>query len=171
VLTKLLDESSDPLEDYIAGKVIRAQDDEHRVESLRKRSWDAIESEVTYGSADKDMENYKLLWEDILKRIWALGSRQVRPNMLILPDLSTKEMGSSVLIKSSPYISERLGFCVEQFQVATSFGPLCDEPMWGLAFVVEASVTSFVTIHQHTDTKKCHKKNGRKENKELVIVL
>ncbi|GJW28527.1 elongation factor-like GTPase 1 [Tanacetum coccineum] len=181
-LTKLLDESSDLLEDVIAGKVIRAQDDEHPVESLRKRIWDAIESEVADGSADKDMENYKLLWEDILKRIWALGPRQVGPNMLILPDLSTKDTGSSVLIKSSPYVSERLGFVsssdeleteistsaeirslneeaqslrssvLSGFQVATSSGPLCDEPMWGLAFVVEASVSPFVTIHQQSQT-------------------
>lgn len=28
------------------------------------------------------------------------------------------------------------------FQLATSAGPLCDEPMWGLAFLVEASISS-----------------------------
>ncbi|XP_022147649.1 elongation factor-like GTPase 1 [Momordica charantia] len=28
------------------------------------------------------------------------------------------------------------------FQLATSAGPLCDEPMWGLAFIVEASISS-----------------------------
>ncbi|PWA45337.1 Elongation factor G, III-V domain-containing protein [Artemisia annua] len=185
-LTKLLDESIDLLEDIIAGKAIRARDNEHPVELLRKRIWDAVISEVADGNADKDIEKYKLLWEDLLKRIWALGPRQVGPNMLILPDSSTKETGSSVLIKSSPYVSERLGYVsssdeletkiststeirslneeaqslrssvLSGFQVATASGPLCDEPMWGLAFVVEASVSPLVSeseaIHQQSQT-------------------
>lgn len=194
-LTKLLDESSDLLEDIIAGKAIQlkssfgVQDDDHPVEALRKRIWDAIESEVSDGNAEKDKdraEKYKLLWENLLKRIWALGPRQVGPNMLILPDSSTTITGSSVLIRSSPYVSERLGFTevsigdelasesseirslneeaeslrssvLSGFQVATAAGPLCDEPMWGLAFVVEAAIFPFVSeseaIHQQAQAE------------------
>ncbi|KVI05112.1 elongation factor-like GTPase 1 [Cynara cardunculus var. scolymus] len=193
-LTKLLDESSDLLEDIIAGKAIQlkssigAQDDDHPVEALRKRIWDAIESEFLDGNEkDKDRaEKYKLLWENLLKRIWALGPRQVGPNMLILPEPSTTIMGSSVLIQSSPYVSERLGFTevsisdrlasesseirslneeaeslrssvLSGFQVATAAGPLCDEPMWGLAFVVEAAIFPFVSeseaIHQQAQSE------------------
>ncbi|KAI3517066.1 hypothetical protein L1887_16273 [Cichorium endivia] len=185
-LTKLLDESSDLLEDIIAGKSIQVktiggQDDENPVESLRKRILDAIESEVTDGNAEK----YKLLWENLLKRIWALGPRQVGPNMLLLPETTTKETGPSVIIRSSPYVSERLGFInsneleleinssstnqqlvqeseslrssvLSGFQVATSAGPLCDEPMWGLAFVIEASISPFESeteaIHQQSQS-------------------
>ncbi|KAJ0545835.1 putative protein-synthesizing GTPase [Helianthus annuus] len=171
-LTKLLDESSDLLEDIIAGKAIRAQDDEHPVESLRKRIWDAVESEISDTNAEKDKEKLKLLWENLLKRIWALGPRQIGPNMLLLPDSTTDDNGSSVLIKGSPYVSERLGFVssseesetettsaetrslkeeadslrssvLSGFQVATGSGPLCDEPMWGLAFVIEASISPY----------------------------
>lgn len=194
-LTKLLDESSDLLEDIIAGKAIQlkssigVQDDDHPVEALRKRIWDAIESEVSDGNAEKDKdraEKYKLLWENLLKRIWALGPRQVGPNMLILPDSSTTITGSSVLIRSSPYVSVRLGFTevsigdelasesseirslneeaeslrssvLSGFQVATAAGPLCDEPMWGLAFVVEAAIFPFVSeseaIHQQAQAE------------------
>nr|XP_043613747.1 elongation factor-like GTPase 1 [Erigeron canadensis] len=192
-LTKLLDESSDLLEDIIAGKAIvksstGGQDDDHPVESLRKRIWDAIESEVSEENAEKDKEKYKLLWGNLLKRIWSLGPRQVGPNMLLLPDVITNDNGSSVLIKSSPYVSERLGFVdvsvtdklesetstsaktrslIEEaeslrssvlsgFQVATASGPLCDEPMWGLAFVIEAAILPFVSeteaIHQQVQT-------------------
>ncbi|XP_071686008.1 uncharacterized protein [Rutidosis leptorrhynchoides] len=190
-LTKLLDECSDLLENIIAGKAIiksssGGQDDVHPVESLRKRIWDAIESEVAdINNADKDKEKYKLMWKNLLKRIWALGPRQVGPNMLLLPDITTKDSdSSSVFITSSPYVSERLGFSDEMknddlvtsgetrslneeaeslrssvlsgFQVATASGPLCDEPMWGLAFVVEASILPFVSeseaIHQQAQT-------------------
>ncbi|KAL8218366.1 hypothetical protein R6Q57_021739 [Mikania cordata] len=184
-LTKLLDESSDLLEDIIAGKTIRGQDSEHPVESLKKRLWDAIESEISDTIVEKDKEKYKLLWENLLKRIWALGPRQVGPNMLLLPDSTTEDNGSSVLIKGSPYVSERLGFVpigdeletettssetqslkeeadslrssvLSGFQVATGSGPLCDEPMWGLAFVIEASISPFVseseTAHQQSQS-------------------
>ncbi|KAI3816902.1 hypothetical protein L1987_10687 [Smallanthus sonchifolius] len=169
-LTKLLDESSDLLEDIIAGKAMRAQDDEHPVESLKKRIWDAIESEISDTNVEKDKEKLKLLWENLLKRIWALGPRHVGPNILLLPDSTTEDNGFSVLIKCSPYVSERLGFVsnsdeletettsaetqslkeeanslkssvLSGFQVATGSGPLCDEPMWGLAFVIEASIS------------------------------
>nr|GEV50737.1 elongation factor-like GTPase 1 [Tanacetum cinerariifolium] len=150
-LTKLLDESSDLLGDVIAGKVIRAQDDEHPVESLRKRIWDAIESEVADGSSDKDMENYKLLWEDILKRIWALGPRQI--SFVSSSDELETEISTSAEIRSLNEEAQSLRSSVlSGFQVATSSGPLCDEPMWGLAFVVEASVSPFVTIHQQSQT-------------------
>ncbi|CAH1430913.1 unnamed protein product [Lactuca virosa] len=182
-LTKLLDESSDLLEAIIAGKAIQVktmggQDDDHPVEALRKRIWDAIESEVS----DENAEKNKTLWENLLKRIWALGPRQVGPNMLLLPDSTTKETDSSVLIRSSPYVSERLGFTevsnfdeveienqslIEEakslrssvlsgFQVATAAGPLCDEPMWGLAFMIEASILPFESeteaIHQQSQS-------------------
>ncbi|GKD40827.1 elongation factor-like GTPase 1, partial [Tanacetum coccineum] len=115
-LTKFLDESSDLLEDVIAGKAIRAQDDEHPVESSGN-DWEQLKVSAD-GNTDKDIDKYKLLWEDLLKRIWALGPRQVGPNHCICP--------------------------------------LCDEPMWGLAFVVEASVSPFVSeseaIHQQSQT-------------------
>jgi ribosome assembly protein 1 len=37
------------------------------------------------------------------------------------------------------------------FQLATSAGPLCDEPMWGLAFVIEARITPS-TGHDESET-------------------
>lgn len=76
----------------------------------------------------------------------------------------------SVLIKGAPHVSERLGIInggsevkssvgpcssglpllmeaealensvISGFQLATAAGPLCEEPMWGLAFTVEAVV-------------------------------
>ena len=37
------------------------------------------------------------------------------------------------------------------FQIATSAGPLCDEPMWGLAFIVEAYISSASTQSSEAD--------------------
>ncbi|KAH0926643.1 hypothetical protein HID58_018899 [Brassica napus] len=67
----------------------------------------------------------------------------------------------SILVRGSPHVSQRLGFTedstetppdsalysealtlessiVSGFQLATASGPLCDEPMWGLAFTIES---------------------------------
>ncbi|XP_057437741.1 uncharacterized protein LOC130729904 [Lotus japonicus] len=38
------------------------------------------------------------------------------------------------------------------FQLATSAGPLCDEPMWGLAFVVEARISPFTGQYDESET-------------------
>ncbi|KAK7305351.1 hypothetical protein VNO77_43256 [Canavalia gladiata] len=41
---------------------------------------------------------------------------------------------------------------ISGFQLATSTGPLCDEPMWGLAFIVEARVFPFSVQHDGSET-------------------
>ncbi|KAM7528475.1 hypothetical protein LguiB_031885 [Lonicera macranthoides] len=175
-LTKVLEESVDLLGDIVGGKTLEARgatgtiENENAIEALKKRIMDAIESENPYGSTsemDKDRsKRYKVLWQKILTRIWALGPRQVGPNILLTPDLEAKDRDDSVLIRGSPYISERLGFTevsssngdaakqalfqeaetlessvMSGFQLATAAGPLCEEPMWGLAFAVETYVS------------------------------
>lgn len=186
VLTKLLDENSDLLGDIIGGKsdqacksleILRGSivEDENPIETLKKRIVDAVESDYSYGDSETDndrAEKCRTLWQKILKRIWALGPRQVGPNLLLTPDIKGKLDGGSVLIRGYPFVSVRLGFLdgfdlngksadksaatdhslwhetqslessvLSGFQLATASGPLCDEPMWGLAFVVEAYVS------------------------------
>ncbi|EEF46662.1 translation elongation factor, putative [Ricinus communis] len=184
-LTKVLDESGSILGDIIGGNLGQSNrgvetqgssvlQDENSVEALKKRITDAVESEVlSWSENDKDRpEKYKLKWQKLLKKIWALGPRQVGPNILFTPDLKSKINDSSVLIRGSPHVSEKLGLVdnyrdcntpanassevtkplqmeaeslqnslVSGFQLATAAGPLCDEPMWGVAFVVEAYVS------------------------------
>ncbi|KAL8115471.1 uncharacterized protein LOC141666648 [Apium graveolens] len=187
-LTKVLDESSEFLGDILGGKTGQTfntlearkatiKEDVNTVESLKKRIMDAVESDNLYWSSqiDKELvEKYKVLWQNFLKRIWAFGPRQVGPNILLTPDIKkAANIDSSVLLRGSPYVSQRLGFLdVEEsnrirkyetstatmntlyqevetlessvmsgFQLASATGPLCDEPMWGLAFVVEAYVS------------------------------
>ncbi|KAG6682525.1 hypothetical protein I3842_13G147100 [Carya illinoinensis] len=41
---------------------------------------------------------------------------------------------------------------VSGFQLATAAGPLCDEPMWGLAFVVEAYISPFCGQADESET-------------------
>ncbi|KAK2979839.1 hypothetical protein RJ640_015450 [Escallonia rubra] len=188
-LTKVLDDSSDFLGDIIGGKPGQTSkglgtqrtsnmEEDNPVEVLKKRLMDAIENDNPYVSSEvnKDRaEKYKLLWLNFFNKIWALGPRQVGPNILLAPDIKAKDTGSSVLIRGSPYVSKRLGFVdvpsngyaadeasavatqalyqeaeslessvMSGFQLATASGPLCEEPMWGLIFVVEAYISPLV---------------------------
>ncbi|KAL8479138.1 hypothetical protein ACS0TY_026115 [Phlomoides rotata] len=182
-LTKLLDESSELLGDIIGGKSKQAlksletsrgiiAEDENPIEALKKRMMDAVESDLSSETAEMErdrVEKYRTMWKDVFERIWALGPRQVGPNILLTPARG-KKMEGSVLIKGSPYVSQKLGLAdksdastessssiadetllkeaeslessvLSGFQIATSAGPLCDEPVWGLAFIVEAFIS------------------------------
>lgn len=122
------------------------------------------------GTETDRIEKFQKMWQKLTKRIWALGPWQVGPNILLTPDIKENDNDSSVLIRGFPYVSEKLGFLdisnnrnastessdadqtllreaedlessvLSGFQLATAAGPLCDEPMWGLAFVIEASI-------------------------------
>lgn len=185
-LTKVLDKSADLLQDIIGGKLGQSNkssetqrssrlEDENPIEALRKRIMDAVEGDILGGTeeSDKDRaEKCKAMWLQFLKRIWALGPRQIGPNILFTPDSRGEDAEFPVLVRGSSHVSERLGFvdessnggmdaepssvvtpalCMEAeslessvisgFQLATAAGPLCEEPMWGLAFVIEARIS------------------------------
>ncbi|CAL1401670.1 unnamed protein product [Linum trigynum] len=75
-----------------------------------------------------------------------VGSPQVSERLGLLDGCSEDHPPAST---SSEIISEELRLeaetlqnsIVSGFQLATSAGPLCDEPMWGLGFVVEAHIS------------------------------
>ncbi|KAK7407798.1 hypothetical protein VNO78_09887 [Psophocarpus tetragonolobus] len=203
-LTKVLDESSHLLEDIIgvkSGQTIKSletqrqgtHENDNPVEVLRKRILDAVEGDIlSRNENDKDhAEKCKLKWLKILRRIWALGPRQIGPNLLFTPDTKAETTDSSVLIRGSPFVSEMLGFVADStttdsvpessqnanqalymdaehlessvisgFQLATSSGPLCDEPMWGLAFVIEARISPFSGQHDVSETQQQSEQYG-----------
>ncbi|XP_020201999.1 elongation factor-like GTPase 1 [Cajanus cajan] len=195
-LTKVLDESSDLLGDVIgvkSGQTVKSLETQRQsilendnpTEVLKKRILDAVEGDIlSRNENDKDhAEKCKLKWQKILRRIWALGPRQIGPNILFTPDIKAESTDNSVLIRGCPRVSERFGFVADSsvsdsvaetssnanqasitdaehlessvisgFQLATSAGPLCDEPMWGLAFVIEARITPFSGQHDESET-------------------
>ncbi|XP_021715630.1 elongation factor-like GTPase 1 isoform X1 [Chenopodium quinoa] len=182
-LTKLLNENSDTLGEIISGKLGQtykklesqigsvAEDDEP-LEAFRKRIRDAVENDIVSAIPENEtdkIQKCKVLWDQLLERIWALGPGQVGPNLLITPDSIGKSTEDAIVVPGFSHVSEKLGFVddtrnsdsaveansalyaeaaslassvVSGFQIATSAGPLCDEPMWGLAFLVEAYISS-----------------------------
>ena len=77
-------------------------------------------------------------WKDIVKQIWSVGPRNCGPNLLLnqTEDYRTKYLHHEQEIKEDPRFEYESSF-VNGFQLASLAGPLCDEPMMGVAFCVE----------------------------------
>lgn len=81
-------------------------------------------------------------WKGCVDHIWAFGPKRVGPNLLInkvegynrtsIWDCLMKEKSESKMIVRDYDYS-----VVSGFQLATLTGPLCDEPMRGVCFVIE----------------------------------
>lgn len=77
-------------------------------------------------------------WKDVVKQIWSVGPRNCGPNLLLnqTPDYNTKFLYHDKVLKEDPRFEYESSF-VNGFQLASLAGPLCDEPMMGVAFIVE----------------------------------
>ncbi|KAJ8714576.1 hypothetical protein PYW07_002801 [Mythimna separata] len=77
-------------------------------------------------------------WKDVVKQIWSVGPRNCGPNLLLnqTADYRTKYLHHEQEIKEDPRFEYESSF-VNGFQLASLAGPLCDEPMMGVAFCVE----------------------------------
>ncbi|CAI5729690.1 unnamed protein product [Peronospora destructor] len=81
-----------------------------------------------------------------LDRIWSCGPRRVGPNVLInnIPGYHASgclfSSNSVVPVENSEkaeQIKKMENSIMTGFQMASSAGPLCDEPVWGVAFIIE----------------------------------
>lgn len=77
-------------------------------------------------------------WKDLVNEIWSVGPRNCGPNLLInhTSDYSTKYLYHDKQIEDDPRFEYESSF-VNGFQLASLAGPLCEEPMMGVAFCVE----------------------------------
>ncbi|XP_060804573.1 elongation factor-like GTPase 1 [Amyelois transitella] len=76
-------------------------------------------------------------WKDFVSQIWSVGPRNCGANLLLnQTDYSTKFLDhEKEIIEDHRFEYE--GSFVNGFQLATLAGPLCEEPMMGVAFCVE----------------------------------
>ncbi|XP_048484589.1 elongation factor-like GTPase 1 [Plutella xylostella] len=77
-------------------------------------------------------------WQDIVKQIWSVGPKNCGPNVLLnqTSDYSTKFLYHEKEIENDPRFEYESSF-INGFQLASLAGPLCEEPMMGVAFCVE----------------------------------
>ncbi|KAI9991763.1 hypothetical protein PInf_017124 [Phytophthora infestans] len=100
------------------------------------------------------LSDHSLLKSLPMHQIWSCGPRRVGPNMLInnipgyhstgclFPSNATQVEDS----EKAEQIRKLENSIVTGFQMASSAGPLCDEPVWGVAFIVED-----VVFHEKSD--------------------
>ncbi|KAK6644054.1 hypothetical protein RUM43_000319 [Polyplax serrata] len=76
-------------------------------------------------------------WEKVFDKIWCFGPRRCGPNILFnLVDNYDRSLWSSST-ETIPVYSEYDSSFSNGFQLAALAGPLCEEPMMGVAFFVE----------------------------------
>uniref|UniRef100_A0A7N0TLH1 Elongation factor-like 1 n=1 Tax=Kalanchoe fedtschenkoi TaxID=63787 RepID=A0A7N0TLH1_KALFE len=126
------------------------------------------------------VEKCKAMWLKLLGRIWAFGPRQIGPNILLTPISKARDSGPVLVAGSArvseklgfldslhahdkdpaPDLDTNGALYLEAkslessvasgFQLAAATGPLCDEPLWGVAFVVEAFISP-LSVQQADD--------------------
>lgn len=76
-------------------------------------------------------------WEKLFNKIWCFGPRRCGPNILFnLVEHYPQSIWSPSSENPSGYSEYDSSFC-NGFQLAALSGPLCEEPMMGVAFFVE----------------------------------
>ena len=78
-------------------------------------------------------------WTDILDKIWAFGPRKVGSNVLLnrLENYDRPSIWACLETEKVGNIKDFDHSIVNGFQMATLAGPLCEEPIRGVCFVVE----------------------------------
>ena len=126
-VTKLLEDSADILKALDKQRGILTSSTMKEVERLKRDLEKHLDASETFkGSCDK---------------IWSLGPKQCGPNLLInLTDYNSREVwpGSPPTRDGADKRAEMESSLVQGFQLATLAGPLCEEPMMGVAFLVES---------------------------------
>eukprot|EP00172_Hildenbrandia_rubra_P001763 Plantae.Rhodophyta-Hildenbrandia_rubra.ctg23534.p1 GENE.Plantae.Rhodophyta-Hildenbrandia_rubra.ctg23534~~Plantae.Rhodophyta-Hildenbrandia_rubra.ctg23534.p1 ORF type:complete len:707 (+),score=134.06 Plantae.Rhodophyta-Hildenbrandia_rubra.ctg23534:1144-3264(+) len=123
-------------------------------DSLEAIDWQLLRSRLT-GAISQDAKravrpalrnDYVKHWESLLNRVWSSGPRRFGPNLLVGPERSSSMAG---LIRNIFQGDKADGFdstrayqeaersIVAGFQQASQSGPLCEEPLYGVAVFVD----------------------------------
>lgn len=88
----------------------------------------------------KEFEHAGDFWKDAVDQMWSFGPRRNGPNILLnrIPGYQRPSVWSSIEKSTSSMQCRNFdSSVVNGFQMATLSGPLCDEPMVGVCFVVK----------------------------------
>ena len=119
--------------------------------ALDKETSDSMASATADGSEDVRIKISSALKDDpilseMVDRMWSFGPRKCGPNVLInnIPGFSDiRSVWPSRKSEKATQQFEYESSLVNGFQLATAAGPLCDEPLMGVAFILdECSLTS-----------------------------
>ncbi|CDF37145.1 Elongation factor Tu GTP-binding domain-containing protein 1 [Chondrus crispus] len=131
--------------------------DDSDIRKIREDIEEAIDAHAEQSASKKTPQaTVKRYWiQEILPRVWSCGPRQFGSNLLLGPYKSTTRSG--LLDKIFGELAESKGRAtwngkelekaiVAGFQLGSRAGPLCEEPMHGVGFVLDS-----IRIPQSTD--------------------
>ncbi|CAG0912574.1 unnamed protein product [Notodromas monacha] len=136
-------------------------------------SWEArssalsgLKSEIHDAFASLSDPAESLGWKsipDAVDRIWSFGPRRIGTNVLLncIPDYETNTLvwpkSCSGEVIEVPEVRKELdSFVVTGFQMATLSGPICEEPITGVAFLVEDLTVSLLDSSEIGEEVKTH---------------
>lgn len=93
----------------------------------------------------QEFESAGKQWSDAVDHIWAFGPRRNGPNILLnkvsgykrLSMWSVVDNDSGGMCADERTVREHDSSIIAGFQMATQAGPLCEEPMHGVCFIIE----------------------------------
>lgn len=148
---QLLEESSDVLKRLVSSK--KADSDDVVSDDVVVEAEESAEEVVSFTQQLEDTlrDSNDPFWKGLaLNRIWSCGPRRIGPNLLVnnIADYQaatalfgshgSKDVGAT---DANLLPLQKLeNSIVTGFQMATAAGPLCEEPVWGVAFVIDAVV-------------------------------
>ncbi|XP_047140599.1 elongation factor-like GTPase 1 isoform X1 [Hydra vulgaris] len=95
-----------------------------------------------YDQLREEFQRSGKLWKDIINRIWAIGPKGVNDNILInnVNDYTRPSIWCGFideLKNEGLHLREFDNSVISGFQLAVQAGPICEEPMMGVAFFIE----------------------------------
>ncbi|XP_066583089.1 elongation factor-like GTPase 1 isoform X2 [Prorops nasuta] len=145
-VTKFLEKHSDLIKilDQFYNKMIKEK--EENIEELAGFNKLSLEESSVSGKQQKSIESFKTElvalfkeagWDDVLNKIWSFGPRKCGPNILLNETTYQhrffSERKNNLEDSRAVYDSSM----INGFQLATLAGPLCEEPMMGVCFIVK----------------------------------
>ncbi|KAK3863901.1 hypothetical protein Pcinc_030368 [Petrolisthes cinctipes] len=89
-------------------------------------------------SLEKGFQEAGPEWDGVVDQIWSFGPSRCGPNLLLnqIKSYPRHSVWEPATLVDSPLTAYDISF-ITGFQMATGAGPLCDEPMMGVCFIVE----------------------------------
>lgn len=139
-VTCILDENQFNIKilDQYTNEVISDQSMESQVNQINTDMLEALKE--LKDKLDKAFKESGKNWRNAVNEIWAFGPRRVGPNILMnRSDYKRPNIWSSLEKDSSgkDSVKDFDNSIVSGFEMATIAGPLCEEPMRGVCYIIE----------------------------------
>ena len=138
-VTELLEKNSHLLRTLNLLKVGASSSDKVKFSKETLRQLQEFKSDLHSAFIENADDSFE--WEEAVDSIWSFGPRNTGPNVLLngLPSYKRPSIWSALESNGSkvPTLRDYDSSIVSGFQLASLSGPLCEEPMHGLCFILK----------------------------------